>query len=332
MEVRRSRAPPTHSPPYRAQSPFGLPPVKNVEEREKRKGWFETRQSPSVSSFRRRAPTYVVHNIVVGIAQGCDEELIPKRGSVGLVIEKAHGGIRPRRNGLADHVHRLRIGARPLQEPTITTQDFLAGIAREFVKSRAGKDDGIVRKFGVGQDEALLSQGQTLHEGKVRAHNVLEFVVVVRGIVIVVFKERVRRAAVGNDLEGVLGHVRLHHEAEALVLALQVAHLTLQRFQHELFADAAALGVFPVPLPPLGRRCVNRRCRSGGVRRRQPHQPAARRRADAADAPRELVHDHVLLLLLQRLRLMTYLINCIRSHPSQPNANPDRQRQARYTR
>ena len=108
--------------------------------------------------------TYIIHNVVIGIAQGRHEQLIPERCAVGLAIEQTHGTIGPGLHRLANDFHGPLIGSRALQKPTITSEDFLGRVSRHGIKVGSGKYDGIIGELWIGQDKALLPRGQRLHE------------------------------------------------------------------------------------------------------------------------------------------------------------------------
>ena len=133
---------------------------------------------------------------------------------------------------------------------------MLPGITREFVETLAGVDDGIVGEAGVGQDEVLLAGGEARNEAEVRLDQLLCVVLVdldiVDGRLGVVVEEGALLAASVDDLLRMLGYLGLNDLSKDLVLLLEIAHILLQRFQHELLPDTAALGVLPVPLTSLG--------------------------------------------------------------------------------
>ena len=120
----------------------------------------------------------VVDDAVVLISEGSDEELVPERRSVGLVVEDARRCIRAVGDGLPYDVDCLGIGSGALEEATVPSEDLLPGITREFVETLAGVDDGIVGEAGVGQDEVLLAGGEARNEAKVRLDQLLRVVLV----------------------------------------------------------------------------------------------------------------------------------------------------------
>lgn len=68
-----------------------------------------------------------VDDVVLSVAQGGDEELIPEGSAVGPVVEKADGGVDALPDALSDDVDGGLVGARSLQEAAVTPEDLVEG-------------------------------------------------------------------------------------------------------------------------------------------------------------------------------------------------------------
>lgn len=191
-----------------------------------------------------------VDDIVLSVAQGGDEELIPEGSSVGLVVEKADGRIDALPDTLTNDINGGLVGARSLQEAAVTPEDLIEGVSGKVEEALRHVHDGIVGKTGVGDCKVLLRSRQSLHEAEIGLHEGLDRTKARRGG----DGGELRRLARSNLLQqrlGPIGKLRLDDVLQRGDLPLQSMDLLLQAFQKELLPKPTALGVLSVPLPPL---------------------------------------------------------------------------------
>ena len=73
----------------------------------------------------------------------------------------------------ADDVDGLGVGAGPLEEAAVATDDLVHAVARELEKALTRVDDRVVGQRGVRDGEVLLRRLQRHHEPKVGLHELL---------------------------------------------------------------------------------------------------------------------------------------------------------------
>mmetsp|Transcript_5013 Transcript_5013/g.13324 ORF Transcript_5013/g.13324 Transcript_5013/m.13324 type:complete len:218 (+) Transcript_5013:2022-2675(+) len=86
----------------------------------------------------------VVDDAIVGVTKCRDEELVPERCSICLVVQDARRAVRSRGNRFADDIHVLRVGPRTLEEAAVASEHLLLRVASELVESRRRENDGVV--------------------------------------------------------------------------------------------------------------------------------------------------------------------------------------------
>ena len=111
--------------------------------------------------------THKVGDTAVGIAQGGNEELVPKGRSVDTVVEQADRHVVSLFNGLADAFDRLGVRLGSLQETAVTSQDLVQRVTGQVEETLTGIDNRIVGQGRIGDNKVLLSRLQSLDERKV---------------------------------------------------------------------------------------------------------------------------------------------------------------------
>ena len=176
-----------------------------------------------------------------GITQGGDEELVPEGGSIHTVVEEAHTHVVALLNGLADVLDSLGIGLRALQETAVTSQDLVKGVASKVEETLRGVDDWVVGQRRIGDNKVLLGSLQSLDEREIRIIEDLVGNALSGGSQSIVSAS----SLLAEELLGLVStQVGLDSVSELFVFLLQEANTLLERFQKELLANAALLGVF----------------------------------------------------------------------------------------
>mmetsp|Transcript_22191 Transcript_22191/g.35768 ORF Transcript_22191/g.35768 Transcript_22191/m.35768 type:complete len:202 (-) Transcript_22191:473-1078(-) len=149
---------------------------------------------------------------------------------------------------MTDTFDGLGVGLGALQETAVTAQDLIERVAGQVQKSLRGVDNGVVGQGRVGDDKVLLGRLQGLDERKVG---------IVQDLVGSTLRVGDQGRLVGFVLRfGVekllclgVAQVRPDGVTKLFVFFLQEGHTLLKRFQEELLANAAALGVFTITFP-----------------------------------------------------------------------------------
>ena len=176
-----------------------------------------------------------------GITKGSNKELIPEGGTIHTVVEQADAHVISLLNGITNVLNSLGISFGTLQETAVTSQDLVKGISGEIKESLGRIDNWVVRKGRIGNHKVLLGSLKGLDEGKVG---------VIQDFVGDSLRGRNKSLAIASALlaEEFLGLVgsqlSLDSVSELFILILQEANTLLERFEKELLADTALLGIF----------------------------------------------------------------------------------------
>jgi hypothetical protein len=192
----------------------------------------------------------IVGDVSRSIAQGSNEELIPKGGSVDAVVQQADRHVGPFLDGATNLFDGLGVGFGTLQETAVAAQNLVETVPSQVEETLSGVDNWIVGKRWVGDDKVLLGSLQGLDEGEIR---VIEDLVGVHG-----GGGNEANFAVGELLAeqfiGLSGaKVRANRGTELLILVLEQIDTLLEGLEKELLADTRALGVFAIAFAVKGK-------------------------------------------------------------------------------
>jgi hypothetical protein len=93
-----------------------------------------------------------IGELAVLVVDGANEQRVPERRSVALVVEHLGRDGAAFLHRLADFGHRLAAGHRALQKPAVAAQDLALLVAGKVEKRLVGEHDWIVVLVRIGQD------------------------------------------------------------------------------------------------------------------------------------------------------------------------------------
>jgi hypothetical protein len=94
----------------------------------------------------------LIGELAILVVHRADEQRVPERRAVALVVEQFGRHRAAFQHRLADFGHRFAVGHRALQETAVAAEDLAFLIAGEVKKRLVGEHDRIVVLVGVGQD------------------------------------------------------------------------------------------------------------------------------------------------------------------------------------
>jgi len=86
-----------------------------------------------VKEQNRDAKTYIVHNPAFVIFQSGNEEVIPKRCAISLVIQQSYGCILPIFYIFTNHFYSLQISIRSLKKSAVPIQRLFLGVSHHAI-------------------------------------------------------------------------------------------------------------------------------------------------------------------------------------------------------
>jgi len=90
-----------------------------------------------------------IGELALVVEHRADIQRVPKPRAVAAVIIDLLVDRHPVGDGLADTLHNVAVGLRPLQEPAVAPDYFLGSIACEFTESRIDVNERAIRQVGV---------------------------------------------------------------------------------------------------------------------------------------------------------------------------------------
>mmetsp|Transcript_10665 Transcript_10665/g.31662 ORF Transcript_10665/g.31662 Transcript_10665/m.31662 type:complete len:206 (+) Transcript_10665:50-667(+) len=105
-----------------------------------------------------------IDHIPLVVPQRGDEEVVPERRAVDLVVQQHDLHVPSRLDGVPDFGYGPRVRSGTLEEPTIPPQDLLELVAREREEAATREDDRVVRERRIGDHEASTSMFQGLQQ------------------------------------------------------------------------------------------------------------------------------------------------------------------------